>query len=145
MTRKRNTLDGWAALLDGTAEGDLIDLFGREARLRRSAEALASDELAEGAWVDEAEPATERVRLAAQDADESVTFADAQVRVRAEWDGGTLVLVQELGPAGVTAMVGGTPVPLHPGRPASVSVDAVPTELVLLDHRGRRRVLRPVT
>jgi len=151
MSRFDKLGPGWADVLDG--EGledemgvDLLIALGSEARLRDAARALALEEHLLGVHVDEAELASETMRLAAQDRahDEVVVFADGGLRVRARVAEGGLEFVQVGGAPGATVVLGETWVPLQPELVARAEgFDEMPAQLVVLDRRGRRRMLRP--
>jgi len=151
MSRFKQLGPGWADVLNG--EGledemgvDFLVALGCEARLREAARSLALEEHLLGTHVDESDLANEQIRLAAQDRaqPEVVVFADGGLRVRARVAEGGLDFVQVGGAPGATVVLGETWVPLQPELVARAEgFKQMPSQLVVLDRRGRRRMLRP--
>ncbi len=151
---------GWELLLADPALADdpAARLFGAvaaEARLRRAAAALAEEDHRAGRFVDESPLEEAPLRLAAADgaggAGADQAYAAGPHRVRLRWGAdGAATLLHEAGPPGATVLLGGVPVPLAPGQPTAVPAGALapgdtPAALVLLDLRGRRLRLLPVS
>lgn len=112
----------------------LAELFAL-ARRRRAARELAEEEFTSGKYADEAEPEEDVARLAAADV-EAARFADGEIEL--DWRDGAVTLRR--GPSGLALRVDGRLLPLALGVTVPVG-GALPSELVVVDARGRRRVL----
>jgi len=118
---------------------DLVRDLAEAGRLRRAAHDLATDEMLEGAWVEEQLDESE-MRLAADDrSDVDRILTGGLYTVRIRWSpSGAYAAEQTAGPGGATLHVGEDWVPLDVGVAVDLPLRAMPTELILVDRNGKR-------
>jgi len=125
-----------------TGADALVAALARHGRIHRSAAQLAQDEMDEGLYAFEEEEDASLMRYAADDRPEqAAAFSGSgyQVDVALGEDGH--VATQSAGPPGGSLKIAGQWVVLIPGQPVSLPVDAMPDQLILVDHVGRELVL----
>ena len=120
----------------------LVSDLARAGRLLRASEALASDEMNEGIWVEE-DDVDEQMRFAADDRDEEravYTGGGFSVEVSRD-DTGRWSAMQQQGATGASLRFGSDWVVLAPGQSVDLAIDALPAELMLVDLQGSEIVL----
>jgi len=130
---------------DGRDPGEaLVSELARAGRLLRASEALASDEMNEGLWVEEEEAFDEQMRFAADDRDEQqavYTGGGFTVEV-SQSESGEWSAVQQQGPTGSSLRFGSDWVVLTPGQSVDLPIEVLPVQLVLVDLQGKEIVLK---
>lgn len=125
-----------------TAEDALVAALARRGRIHRAAAQLAQDELDEGWYVLENEEDASMMRYAADDRSErAAVFSGSGYQVNVTTGEAGFLVTQVAGPPGGSLKVDGQWVVLNPGQSVALPVDAMPVQLVLVDHRGREIVL----
>jgi hypothetical protein len=127
----------------GDATQDMVAAFAQAGALRKAAHDLATDEMLEGLWVQDILDESE-VRLAADDrSDLQRTLTGGAYAVEIQWMPADIYTAkQTAGPAGATLVIDGQWIPLEPGSSVDLPITAMPTELSLVDLKGKKHTLR---
>jgi len=131
--------DIYEALFHDGSPDELLKAFAQAGRRRAAAEALATDEMMEGSWVELESLPEAQMRLAADDrsATEIILAGGGySVHVRRHEDQ-TYTVEQTSGPGGASLRLGEDWVVLSSGAEVPLPVTALPGELTLVDKSGK--------
>ena len=137
----------YECLFDSSVTGDpaqeMVAAFAQAGALRRAAYEMATDEMLEGLWVEDILDESE-VRLAADDrSDLTRTLTGGPYAVEVHWMPADIYTAkQTAGPSGATLVIDGQWIPLEPGSSVDIPLTAMPSELSLVDLKGKKHTLR---